>query len=292
MARSSRELQPRTHAPDGRNELPSRKLPERSSSPRLPACFPASTLDRGGAPGGRARHGRAARGFAGSGSIRQQHQHPPAAPAAPAARAADACSRSVAAAAQPQWCLGHHATRAATCSARHARAPALPTSSSDVELQNAARKEANGHGIFCSLHGAQFCTCTVSWVNFGSRASPGGTVLVTVTSLSVRGRCAPRHFATACTRAARRQLRPQSGSNLPRCGDRPLSHHPSRSALPSPMVTQKVGSRVGQTHRRSRPAVSPPQQRIGDRARRLALRPIVLSALQAVGTRAAMLAIT
>ena len=286
MARSSRELQPRT----GRPERTS--FTEAAGTLVVASAACLLQLDRGGAPGGRARHGRAARGFAGSGSIRQQHQHPPAAPAAPAARAADACSRSVAAAAQPQWCLGHHATRAATCSARHARAPALPTSSSDVELQNAARKEANGHGIFCSLHGAQFCTCTVSWVNFGSRASPGGTVLVTVTSLSVRGRCAPRHFATACTRAARRQLRPQSGSNLPRCGDRPLSHHPSRSALPSPMVTQKVGSRVGQTHCRSRPAVSPPQQRIGDRARRLALRPIVLSALQAVGTRAAMLAIT
>ena len=168
-----------------------------------------------------------------------------------------------------------------------------------MELQNAARKEANGHGIFYSLHGAQFCNCTVSWVNFvdfGSRASPGGTVLVTVTSLAGPV-CAGPVYALAISL---RHVHVLPGGS---CGHSQaaiflgarsptLAGHPSRSASPSPMVTQKVGSRVGQTHRRSRPAVSPPQQRIGDRARRLALRPIVLSVLQAVGTRAAMLAIT
>lgn len=57
------------------------------------------------------------------------------------------------------------------------------TSSPDAELQK-IHKDATGRGIFCSLHGAQFCNRTVSWVEFGSNATPGGDILVTVTSLA------------------------------------------------------------------------------------------------------------
>lgn len=55
------------------------------------------------------------------------------------------------------------------------------SASPDAELQK-IHKDANGHGIFCRLHGAQFCNRTVSWVEFGSSAQ-AGSVLATVTSL-------------------------------------------------------------------------------------------------------------
>lgn len=109
-----------------------------------------------------------------------------------------------------------------------------------MELQNAARKEANGHGIFYSLHGAQFCNCTVSWVNFvdfGSRASPGGTVLVTVTSLAGPVCAGPVYTSpprygmhTCCPAAAAPTVRQQSSS----VRDRPLSQvtHPAQLRLP------------------------------------------------------------
>ena len=57
------------------------------------------------------------------------------------------------------------------------------STSPDADLQR-IHKDASGRGIFCSLHGAQFCNRTVSWVEFGSSVSPGGSVLATVTSLA------------------------------------------------------------------------------------------------------------
>ena len=65
--------------------------------------------------------------------------------------------------------------------------PALMTphvymsSSPDVQL-NDIHKDAAGRGIFCSLHGAQFCNRTASWVSF-SRGLNGGAVILTVKSL-------------------------------------------------------------------------------------------------------------
>ncbi len=80
-----------------------------------------------------------------------------------------------------------------SASAAEAAAAALKphvymSTSPDADLQN-IHKDASGRGIFCSLHGAQFCNRTVSWVEFGSSVSPGGSadtgsVLATVTSLA------------------------------------------------------------------------------------------------------------
>jgi hypothetical protein len=57
------------------------------------------------------------------------------------------------------------------------------TSSPDSDLE-LIHKDGSGRGVFCSLHGAQFCNRTVSWVEFGSAPAAGTEVLVTVTSLA------------------------------------------------------------------------------------------------------------
>ena len=71
--------------------------------------------------------------------------------------------------------------------ARPVAAVVLPmvymTSSPDEDLDNIHKGPA-GNGIFCTLHGAQFCNRTVSWVDFGSSSSSAVSVVeLVVTSL-------------------------------------------------------------------------------------------------------------
>ena len=78
------------------------------------------------------------------------------------------------------------------------------TASPDEELAK-IHKGPDGQGLFCSLHGAQFCNRTLSWVDFssgtgtGTASSSSAAVSIVVTSL--RGAVFKDGFTLASTHA-------------------------------------------------------------------------------------------
>eukprot|EP01045_Picozoa_sp_COSAG04_P015479 COSAG04_NODE_1224_length_7688_cov_2.476216_7_plen_446_part_00 len=71
----------------------------------------------------------------------------------------------------------------ATSRPAHVLRPMVYASRSPDADLGKIHRDASGRGIFCGLHGAQFCNRSVSWVEMGSSAEDE-TVVVTIRSLS------------------------------------------------------------------------------------------------------------